>query len=102
MYKIVQNYSTHPSIKEIKNNIKITNSFNFVPVTVNECLHVAIEQNLNNILCGFRKAHSTQQDLFKLLQSQQQEFDQYGTILMDLPKAYNCLSYEVIIVKLEA
>ena len=41
---------------------------------------------LNHILCGFRKAHSTQYALIKLLQSWQKELDNggfVGTILMD-------------------
>ena len=49
---------------------------------------------LNKILCGFRKAQSTQHALFRLLQSWQKELDNsgfIGTILMVLSKAYNCL-----------
>ena len=59
---------------------------------------------LNNILCGFRKAHSTQHALFKLLQSWQQVLDNggfIGTILMDLSKAYDCLTHNLLIAKLE-
>ena len=44
---------------------------------------------LNDILCGFRNAHSTQQALFELLQSWQHVLDNGGfisTILMDLSK----------------
>ena len=42
---------------------------------------------LNKLLWGFRKAHSTQHALFKLLQRWQNELDNsglVGTILMDL------------------
>ena len=59
---------------------------------------------LNNILCGFRKAHSTQHALFKLLQSWQQVLDTggfIGTILMDLSKAYDCIPHNLLIAKLE-
>ena len=55
-----------------------------------------LEKYLNSILCGFRKAHSTQHALFKLLQAWQEELDKggfVGTILMDLSKAYDCLSH---------
>ena len=48
--------------------------------------------HLNKVLCGFRKAHSTQHVLFKLLRWQN-ELDNsglVGTILMDLSKAYDC------------
>ena len=59
---------------------------------------------LNNILCGFRKAHSTQHALFKLLQSWQQVLDNggfIGTVLMDLSKAYDCIPYNLLIAKFE-
>ena len=62
------------------------------------------EQFLNSILCGFRKADNTQHPLFKLLHSWQRELDSggfVGTILMDLSKAYDCISHELLIAKLE-
>ena len=62
------------------------------------------EQFLNSILCGFRKAHNTQHPRFKLLHSWQKELDSggfEGTILMDLSKAYDCISHELLIPKLE-
>ena len=60
---------------------------------------------LNELLCGFRKAHSTQHALFKLLQAWQKELDNsgfIGTILMDLSKAYDCLPHDLLIAKLGA
>ena len=59
---------------------------------------------LNNILCGFRKAHSTQHALFKLISSWQSVLDNggfAGTVLMDLSKAYDCISHELLIAKFE-
>ena len=59
---------------------------------------------LNKILCDFRKTHSTQHALFKLLQSWQKELDYggfVGTILMNLSKANDCISHEVLVSKLE-
>ena len=53
----------------------------------------------------FRKAHSTQHALFKLLHSWQKELDNSGfisTILMDLSIAYDCLPHDLIIAKFEA
>ena len=60
---------------------------------------------LNKLLCGFRKAHSTQHALYILLHSWQKELDNssfIGKILMDLSKAYDCLSHDLIIAKFEA
>ena len=62
------------------------------------------EQFINSIICGFRKAHNTQHPLFKLLHFWQRELDSggfVGTILMNLSKAYDCISHEFLIAKLE-
>ena len=68
-------------------------------------LYEYAEAFLNKLLCGFRKAHSTQHALFRLLQKWQKELDSsgiVGTILMDLSKAYDCLPHDLIITKLKA
>ena len=68
-------------------------------------LYEYAETFLNKLLCGFRKAHSTQHALFRLLQKWQKELDSFGivgTILMDLSKAYVCFQHDLIIAKLEA
>ena len=68
-------------------------------------LYEYLENFLSELLCGFRKAHSTQHALFRLIQKWQEELDSggyVGTILMDLSKAYDCLSHDLLIAKLEA
>ena len=65
-------------------------------------LYEYIEHFLNQLLCGFRKAHSTQYALFRVLQKWQKELDSggfIGTILMDLSKAYDCLPQDLLIAK---
>ena len=94
-----------------------TDKTNFRPISVLPLLSKVFERViynqlgkymdtfLNKLLCGFRKAHSTQHALFKLLQRWQNELDNsglVGTILMDLSKAYDCLPHDLIIAKFEA
>ena len=58
----------------------------------------------NEILCGFRKAHSMQLALFKLLTSWQNSLERsgfVGSILMDLSKAYDCLPKDLFLAKLQ-
>ena len=65
-----------------------------------------IEKFLNQVLCGFHKALSTQLSLPSplLLRERLKEFDSgrfIGTVLMDLPKVYDCLRHDLLIAKLK-
>ena len=63
------------------------------------------ESKFSDILCGFRKGHSTQHALVVLLRSWQKSLDEgkiVGTVLMDLSKAYDCLPHDLLIAKLSA
>ena len=54
---------------------------------------------LKKIICGFRKAHSTQHALFKLLQAWQRELDKSSsanTILMDVSKACYSVPHDLL------
>ena len=64
-----------------------------------------MQKFLNKILCGFRKANSTQHALFRILQAWQNELDNSGnegTILMDLSKPFDCIPHGLLRAKLEA
>ena len=68
-------------------------------------LNSFFEPRFSKYLCGFRKGHSTQHALFRLLTSWQNSLDKgeiIGTVLMDLSKAYDCLPHDLLIAKLEA
>ena len=61
-----------------------------------------LEQYLNRLLCGYRKAYSTEHGLFRLYEEWQNELDMSGfveTILKDLFKAYYCLPHGLVIAK---
>ena len=64
-----------------------------------------VEPKFSKLLCGFRKGHSTQHALLRLLKRWQKCLDKneiVGTVLMDLSKAYDCLNHELLIAKLHA
>ena len=98
-------------------NIEPTDKANYRPISVlpllskvfekilYDQLYEYLENILSELLCGFRKTHSTQHALFRLIQKWQAELEAggyVGTILMDLPQAYDCLSHDLLILKLEA
>ena len=64
-----------------------------------------LDKYLNSLLCGIRKAHSSQDALFKLLQAWQEEWDKsgvVGAIPMDLSKSYDSLPHDRLVAKFEA
>ena len=67
-------------------------------------LYEYLNNYLYDLLCGFRKAHSTQYVLTRLITSLRKGIDNsglVGTILMSLSKACNFLPHDLLIVKLE-
>ena len=64
-----------------------------------------VEKFLSPYLFGYRKGHSTQHSLLVMLEMWKKALDErkfVGGILTDLSKAFDCLSHDLLIAKLEA
>ena len=56
-------------------------------------------------MCGFRKGHSTQHCLLFMLEKLKKALDNgltTGILLTDLTKAFDCISHDLLIAKVEA
>ena len=68
-------------------------------------LSAYINKSLSPYLFGYRKGHSTEQCLMVMIESWRKALDRNGAaggILTDLSKAFDCLSHDLLIAKLEA
>ena len=92
-----------------------TSKKNFRPISVLSTLSKIFERlmysqklsfirpKLSNLLCGFRKGHSTQHALLRPLETGKQCLDSYsviGVVLTDSSKTHDCLPYDLLMAKL--
>ena len=64
-----------------------------------------IEHKISQYLCGFRKGYNTQHALLRLMDKLNRSLDKkekVGIFMMDLSKAFDCISHELLIAKLDA
>ena len=73
------------------------------------CLYDQIQNFFENILskyqCGFRKGYNAQHFLITLIEKWKKSVDNggsFGALMTDLSKAFDCLSHELLIAKLDA
>ena len=90
---------------------------NYQPVSIlpilskvyEKCLYRQIENYMENILsnfqCGFRKGFNTHQCVIGMIEKAKRIMDKGGyftALLTDLSKAFDCLSHDLLIAKLDA
>ena len=64
-----------------------------------------LESSFSKLLCGFRKGHSTQHAILNLIRSWETAIadkQKVGAVLIDLSKAFDCLSHDLLLAKLQA
>ena len=104
-------------IRPIHKKGDVTDKSNYRPISLLPAMSKVFERILfdqisahfstifSPFLCGFRSDHSTQHAILNLLLKWQKCLDEkgiIGAVLMDLSKAYDCLSHELLIAKLAA
>ncbi|MCH2405854.1 MAG: reverse transcriptase family protein [Nitrosopumilus sp.] len=73
--------------------------------TMNEQIYTYVEKYLSPYLFGYRKGYGTQHCLLAVIEMWRKALDESkvaGAILTDLSKAFDCLSHDLLIAKLEA
>ena len=91
-----ENYSQSAFYQSYKKHLK--------ELRLYKCL-LFFEDIFNKQQCGFRKGYNTQQCLLKMLEKGKRSVDggkNFGVLLTDLSKTFDCLDHELLIAKLNA
>ena len=104
-------------VKPVHKNASSLEKANYGPVSLlpniskifERCMHRQISEYFEAVLskfqCGFRKGYSTQDCLLAMVENCKKALDQgneYGALLADLSKAFDCLPHDPIVAKLHA
>ena len=90
-----------------KSNYRPISIFSNLPKVLDKIMHDQISifflDTLSKYHCGFRKGFSTQFCLIAMIEKWKKSVDNkgtFGTLLTDLPIAFDCIPYELLIAKL--
>ena len=111
MTNALNKFRSHPSIIMIKNKRKTNQCFSkifYISKIYERCLYDPIQVFFDSILskyqCGFRRGYNAQHCLMTLIEKWKKSVDNggaFGALFTDLSKAFDCLSHELLIVKLD-
>ena len=95
--------------KNSKDNYRPVSILSNISKVYERCIYDQMEAYLETILspnqCGFCKGFSAQHCLISLIEKWKKSIDNggaFGALMTDLSKAFDCLSHELLIAKLEA
>ena len=95
--------------KACKDNYRPVSILSNISKVYERCIYDQIQTYFDQILskyqCGFRKGYNVQHCLIALIEKWKQSVDKggaFGALLTDLSKAFDCLSHELLIAKLDA
>ena len=95
--------------KNSKDNYRPVSILSNISKIYERCLYdqiqVFFDSTLSKYQCGFRRGYNAQHCLIALIEKWKKSVDNgraFGTLFTDLSKAFDCLSHELLIAKLDA
>ena len=101
--------AVHKKIKLDKSNYRQVSVLPNISKLFERCMHRQISEYFQTIFskfhCGFRKGYGTQDCLLAMVVNSKKTLDlrkEYGALLTDLSKAFDCIPHDLIVAKLHA